>query len=572
MACSKTLFVTMILSLVGFSVQSVAAQAPPTTSTQTNQQQTIAPQSQQSPNQLPPPQSPVSLPSGVRLPDKSSSRQSTVSRYGRGSQQLAAGDYASAVQTYHEGRQAAKASGNSGAAADAAFQEARAIESLVSADPAQQVRITEAIGAYDDAIELGDSAQKWQAQNNKGALLIREGKVQDAVTVFRQIDPMAIDPGKKFIYEYNLGRALELNGNFEGSYEKYVMAVKGNADFEPAISGAFRVLYRMHPAPIQNAADLGNLLLAREKQNSAILHIRESLNIWPKEAEAQRLLAVWLRHAALRSVTPPEFEQSEWSALASLLEHSPQLREPIQEVKLAYLGTLPMVLEDSAAIGLFPAWAGKPWRTEPMSLCLKSVGDYYVRSGSHQRALAHYSAAWMLDRSNAEAALAAAVLLRDHADLLPSNERLIESLIPVIFEAKGRAYTQNDWPNILRLHMVLATIFEYQRRWGPPREARSVVFQLEHALTALARVREMNSDFPPAPGIHMRLAHAYARIQNFPLAWDQYSAAAEEFIRDSKLREASDAVKRADSLSVSLNVQQQERMRRIKNSLGSSPT
>jgi hypothetical protein len=88
----------------------------------------------------------------------------------------------------------------------------------------------------------------------------------------------------------------------------------------------------------------------------------------------------------------------------------------------------------------------------------------------------------------------------------------MEKLIDGVFVSKGAAYAAGDWQNILRMHLLLATIYEEQGVWGSEGDPRSAIFQLSHALRAEQHLRELDPSHTPSPGLHRRLGDAYAAL------------------------------------------------------------
>lgn len=123
------------------------------------------------------------------------------------------------------------------------------------------------------------------------------------------------------------------------------------------------------------------------------------------------------------------------------------------------------------------------------------VGDHYYRQGdpnSLRRSLERYCHAWGLNVKNMEAALYLAnVLLYDHESLnrrLDPHGTVLHLFIGRLFREKNRQYSLDvgrDWERILKCHIVLATIFERQRHWGPDNNPRSAWFQWQMASDAL---------------------------------------------------------------------------------------
>ena len=392
----------------------------------------------------------------------------------QGGHAQAQGDLAAAKSAYNNARLAAKSEKKTGLEAQAALQYGRTIQSLDTKQLTKE-QITEAKTAYSEAIRLGTPQQKLHAQNDLAVLSIREGDPQQAVAVLREVDDRALEPEQRSLHAYNYGRALELSGSGTEAYREYTKALEQNPRFDQAAEGAFRLLRASRPARVGEAARLAETLIGRGQQESAAREVHRALEVWAAEPEAQRLLAVLVRSFAAARTDPRQFQKSEWPALKSFAERGPQLAPAIKQIAVAYSGEVPTFVERGSARSFFNAWSPEPWKSEPFSRLLKTIGDSYDRAEQPRQALALYSGAWSLDPANTEAALYVALTLRDHAEGLDPGGRLLSRMTESVFEEKGIAYQKQDWLNILRQHVLLATIFERETSGdrGPIHTARS---------------------------------------------------------------------------------------------------
>jgi hypothetical protein len=74
---------------------------------------------------------------------------------------------------------------------------------------------------------------------------------------------------------------------------------------------------------------------------------------------------------------------------------------------------------------------------------------------------------------------------------LDSDHIWLNKFIDQLFIAKNREYRRSlgqDWDRILKCHIILASIFEKQGRWGSLSDPRSAVFQWNYAQKALLKV------------------------------------------------------------------------------------
>ena len=220
------------------------------------------------------------------------------------------------------------------------------------------------------------------------------------------------------------------------------------------------------------------------------------------------------------------------------------------------------------ALDVFHGWASEDWQQAAMALMLKRAGDEFKRKGNFQDALSRYSAAWALGLDS-DAALYAAGILHDQKQLIDSNQRFFGQLLNGIIEVKGMDYKKQDWPNILRMHALLGTIFEQEKHWGSETELRSAIFQWRHAVEAESQIRKSNPKYPRSPELYVKLANAY-REKGDPQAVDFYLSAAEVFADAENVSPARSALKAAESLAGPKSPSMQERIKKINVAIRSS--
>ena len=478
----------------------------------------------------------------------------------------AQGDLAGAKSAFNEARQAAKTEKTTGLEAQAALQYARTIQSLETPQLNKE-NVAEARTAYAEVIRLGTPQQRVHAQNDLAVLSLRQGDPQEAVATLRQVDTGAVEPGQRSLYAYNFGRALELAGNGREAYQKYTQALEQDPGFGPATEGAFRLLRESGSAQVAETARLAETLLGRGQPESAGRELRRALEAWAAQPDAQRLLAVLLRYYVAATLDPPGFRKEEMPFLKRVSDRGPQLAPAIKQVAAAYAGDVPAFVERGSARGFFNAWSPEPWKVEPFSRLLKVIGDSYDRAEQPRQALALYSGAWSLDPANTEAGLYVALTLRDHGEGLDPGGRLLSRMTESIFEEKGIAYQKQDWLNILRQHVLLATIFEKEDRWGPRSNPQSAIFQWTNALKADDRIRQRDPNFPLSPGIYLHLGECHARVGDPNLAWSAYAKASYAFLKVSKPEDAAMALERARSLVKFMTPKQMETIRTLENAI-----
>jgi outer membrane protein OmpA-like peptidoglycan-associated protein len=439
------------------------------------------------------------------------------------------------IKAAHAAREQARQSGDRNKEAEAALDEARTIELWATVDVEGVAHLPEAIDAYQAAIERGTPRQQALAANNLGVLFIRQRNPAKAVKVFRKVGLNSVATADAYLYQFNYGRALELNRDADAAFKHYYNAVKLRPDYTPAIDCAFRVLWSQHPPRLSDAVNIAGILWRNGRSDLARKQLIRSLKTWSTELHADELLGELVRSYAASPLDPSRYKSEDSPVLKKL--DSPLIQPGVDEISLAYSGQFDPITPSSMEYTTtsFKYWTHGPFR-EAFGELLKSIGDYYLQAENYHAALACYTNAWGMARLP-DAALYTAALLRDHPEIDPKGE-LLDNLIESLFFGKGDAYSRKDWPNILRLHTVLATIFESKSQWGSPDNPRSAIFQWEHALEAQRQLDSEGAISPPLPRLHIHLANSYSHLGRVKDAQREYLAAAKEFDKASEPKEA----------------------------------
>ena len=479
----------------------------------------------------------------------------------------AGGHFEAALQIYESVRKDARRTRAGAVEAEAALNTARVIEMWSAADDSQKSRLPEALEAYADVGRLGSPSQKLSAGISRANLLLRLGRSGEAVQAFRKVDLSAADPARRYYYESLFAQALESDGEKQEAYSKYLAAVHRRPSYKPAVEGVSRILRDSDPARIGDAVSLVTFLLSNNQTEVARPQILAFLEKWAGEPDSQRLLALLVRYYVAASVSPPQFQSNDRPLLAAVSGRAPRLKRAIEDLSSAYGGDSKLANDPNAARASFGGWTADSSQERAFSSLLKKIGDYYDRKEMPAIALARYYAAWAMDRKNTEAALYAATTLRDHTKELDPRGQVFDRLIENFFLAKGVMYQKEDWPNILRMHLVLAEIFERDGTWGSESQMHSAIFQLTKAILAERQVRQDYTDFPPSPGLHQRLGNAYQHVGRDPAAWEQYVDAAEGFVQYGSADQASAAMFKAKSLQFEPDAQGKERAQAVETSI-----
>lgn len=461
------------------------------------------------------------------------------------------GDWSKACALHREAVALARQETNKEALADASLKYARVCELSAAQDATGTASLDKAANTYREVTAIGTAPQKLLAQNNLGILLLRQGKAKEALQVLQEMSYLKVASSEGYVYAYNTARALEQTGDPTAAFKLYAEALQTQPAFEPAIDGAFRVLWKSAPQGLSDATYLAQQLIDRGEAERVTPRLRESLKVWGADPQLQRLLAQLVRCYAELSLDPAAFDKTEWPAMVPLIE-GPSGRA-VREIRLAFAGPLEAAFYDRYELGPVRAWREEPWKAQPYSLLLRRLGDGYRRHGRFDDALARYALAWSLNPEDVEAALYAADLLQEEPKILDPENRLLNQFIEKLFESKAKAYLGNDWLNILRLHTVLGTIYVRQEKWGTPNSPRGALFQFEHALRAEKEYRAKNPKFPESPGLHAQLANVYLHLNRRGDAGEQYLAATEVYMKEGHGKEAREMLDRVRPIGSDLS-------------------
>ena len=429
--------------------------------------------------------------------------------------------------------------------AEVSIAMAQTLESWVqeagSTTPENEQRLSRAAALYQGALESGPQPRRQLARNNLGTVLLQQRRFAEAVTVLERLD-FSLEPERQFLYDYNLGRALELAGRQKEAFTRYLASVHLNPAFAPTREAAGQMLLAERPINVANVEALATALISRGQPSGAAGLVRSALRAGDAGA-AERLLRVLMRAWVGMAIELEPFARDEVPFLRSLPESAGRWTREIERAVLD--PELPLVTRALEGEELFPVWTND--YAPELAALLKHSGDVYRRTERYLAAASRYGAAWAIDRGNSEAALFAAMLLQEHKELDPRG-RLLNLLIEDVFQAKSAFRSRRDWPNSLRLHLVLGSIFETMGRWGPENDARTALFQWRAALDAETQIRREDKSFTPSPGLYLKLGECYLRLGRRQQARQHFSEAAKAFEQTGRLEEAS--VARQSALAV----------------------
>jgi tetratricopeptide (TPR) repeat protein len=457
-----------------------------------------------------------------------------------GSKVRVAPKYAETVAAYQIKAQAAHQVGDHKLEATAAFNAGRASESLGTIDAS---KLAGAENSYRQSIqaaaEASDITQKNLSTNNLAVLMLKQGKKADALSLLKTVDLNSVATEQRPLYAYNLGRTLELNGDPGSAFDQYSLALRLNPKFTEAGTAAFRVLEQMSTPRLKDTLTLSEILIANGYSEIASRGLTPLLGKWADEPDSQRMLGLLIRCYTLQRITPDRFKKEDEEFLQNVEARSPVLRRAIADVRTAYEGKLP-VEPTPYPTALF-SWTEGNWKLDDIGPLLMLIGDWYSSQKDPLSALGRYSTAWTLTR-DPQYALAFASTVRREPLLAANKDQLVSKLVESMFMYKGEQYRKLDWPNILRMHIALGTIFEDEKRWGGLNDYHSAIFQWSNAIKAESEIRRITPQSPPSPGLHFHLADCLAGAGHRDEAAQEYLIAAELYAKAQDGQAAKEAL------------------------------
>lgn len=406
-------------------------------------------------------------------------------------------------------------------------------------------RLARAEALYRASIATGTPAQQGLARNNLGTLQLRQGKYDAAVETLQAIDPDAA-PSERFAYDYNLGRALELSGRRPEAFDHYLQSMRQEASFGPARTAAVALLLDSKTPMGKDAGRLGDLLLAQGRPEATSDLAHTLLSKGPA-GDVPLLLGLLMRSYIAQSIDLGRFEKIEVPFLDGL-EKEGRANGLARDIDVAMLdpGLKPVVRAYQRG-AVFKAW-GSERDPADFAALLKYAGDLYARTGNFGQALARYATAWTFDHANGEPAVYCALTIRDHPEV-DRNHLVLNALIEGIFAEKGDFIRAEDWPNSLRMHLVLGSIFEQLGQWGPESNSHTVAFQYQAALADERRILATDKTFSRSPGLYAKLAECYLKLDRPADARAQFVQAAKAFAASGRKDAAAEMEARAAMVS-----------------------
>ncbi len=478
------------------------------------------------------------------------------------------------LRVYEAAEADARQAGDGPAAGVAALNYARTLQTAlrVQAEPEEKRPLL--VEKYLQAIAQAPPREQALARNSLATVYLEEKQYGQAVQVLQEMDWSNVAPEGEYICHYNLGRAQELNGDSAAALAQYQQVIEQRPTYQPAVQGAFRLLRQSRDAAA--TAALAEKLIEQGESAQAMDPLRQALRELGNAPGAEALLTALVNgYTAQRARL--ELLESKETGFLKQLEDMDKLRKPVRELEEAFAADWEPSFSRSDMSRQFSAWSGSAPQKEALSRFLQMLGDAYSQSPAEarrrpQQGLACYAAAWALDQANTDAALYAAALLQAHPEELDPNQTRLMTLVNQLFQVKGSAYsipvkTRQDWLNLMRLHLVLGSIFEKSGRWGSEHDPESALFQLLRASWIEDELRSTDPSLMPSPDLYSRLGRAFREAGRKEEALGQYLRAAEGFVYFHQAPQTRTALADAAALPIEWNDEQRARAEKVRASL-----
>lgn len=449
-----------------------------------------------------------------------------------------------------------------------ALETARTLRASAAKDDRANDAFLGAIENFRLTMERGTNLQMTVAQNDLGVLLLEERQFPAAIAVFDRLDLNIVPKKQRFSYEFNYALALEQTGERREAWNHYVAVARARPDFDRAAISAFRVCLEVQWETSRESLETSALFVSRAQKRSALSYVHESISRWPHDPE---MVDVVVRYYA-DAVSLADYHNRYAAELRALAERNPEVNDIVGLIELAYSGDLSSVLEAERVTESFEPFLPRIPVSWPLfAALLERIADDYNWDDTPEnlrKALVRYLAAWRLDMRNTNAPLRAAGILTDHRELFDPNSVRVKELIREIFEVKGLDYGREDWLQIYRKHLLLASIYERLGIWGRPTQFDSALGQLELAMRAETKLVLFDDTRKPSPALRYRRAEAYrisSRDSSVHLrALKLYLEAAQGFAEQEAWAEAEKAVNGATLVQEEADVLELRTLERLR--------
>jgi tetratricopeptide (TPR) repeat protein len=439
-------------------------------------------------------------------------------------------------------------------------------------DPSNWQARADALSADVRAVVAGESAeQRVVVRNNVGALFLDINQPAEALKYLRPIegDLPAVKASLRYRCAYNLARAYELTKDDESAYRSYLVALRARQGFNPAQAGIGRILDRREQSSVAGAVRGADDLIKAGDLDLANWHLHAALERLKDDREAPQLLAALVRCYLAVDLDPARYAGDEQERLDAY-QKSAVLDPPIEELDHAFGGKVKPAI-DVEGKDRFAWWGNSAYRASFAEL-LRKIGDHDAATGRPEDALARYLAARRVDPRNVGSIVAAFEILLNNGSTLDPDGKLRERLTDRTFSQKVELYaipgkTTQDWIELLRLHTVLATVYERSpdagRNWSPD-NPRGAAFQWRNAVRVDDRIRQDDPAFPPSTAIYERCRNCFRQADRVGILFSEYLTLAENDIRLKKREAARVACDNAGKVADELTPNQMERLKAIR--------
>lgn len=417
-----------------------------------------------------------------------------------------------------------------------------------------------------------------EALNGLALLRLRQGRSDEAVQLFRTLEEAVVgssdlDAASRSRFFYNYASAVEHSGQKEKAFALYLKAVGLDPSFRPACDAALRNARaaESQPAVVKRLTALVELLIAKGDLAAAADYLQRSL----REREIvgagsyDALITSLVRYWTAARVGPAGFAK-DWKPLLSSNTSwlTPQAGARLKLIEQAYEGPLPVLLERYEGQNFTRDWGSLQESPEAKAFSdfLRMVGDRYLELLDPKAAFPRYALAFSSTGNLDAGVYLTSLLLNERERVDPSGQLLFE-LTNQLFGGKGGAYLRGDWRSILRFHTLLGTIFERQKRWGSSGDARSAVFQWEHAARALDRLGGAGGSPEPAPGVYAHLGGAYRAVGRKSDALKAYLTSAEQYVSAKRPEQAETLLLRVEELAPAGGAAERDRMETVRGAI-----
>ena len=363
----------------------------------------------------------------------------------------------------------------------------------------------------------------------------------------------------------NQGAALFNSKAYGEALKRCRRAIQRDPSYEPAVAGAFQALLKLGPSRMNDAISFLRDDLAAQGQTAlaaqyawSLLEIRD----WTAHPRAIQLLEVVLDHYTRIAVSHEVFERLYRQAVEEFRRQaeevgSKELAAALQKISKAFSEAFAPPTTNQEARMIFETWGAGARKATIFSRFLKNAADFDQAKEQYERALARYSAAWLLDRGNTQAALHTAAILRRDPQRYDPDGRLLQSLSHTYDSLAGTKYAPWNWfkkqrfelsgedyENLLRMRIHLSSL-TLESNSVPA--AACQLKKVEQVSVKQAELARRNNLPTPdlSPSILRRRGDLSGKQGDVASAYEYYLEAAEGYTKRCQIRYAQAALDQA---------------------------